>query len=79
MPDDTEKDQLTNLGFRRRCAWCGVQLRWWQLNLCRLCGPRAKGDAGIYLSAGGPPCPHASRWDAVPDGLALRPGSTDAP
>jgi hypothetical protein len=59
---------VTSLGFRRRCAWCGVQLRGWQLNLCRLCGPRAKGSAGIYLSAGGPPCAQGSRWDATPDG-----------
>jgi hypothetical protein len=24
-------------GFRRRCGWCAVELRWWQLNLCRTC------------------------------------------
>jgi hypothetical protein len=48
-------------GFRRRCAWCGVVLRGWQLNLCRLCGPKAKCEAG------GPPCQSGSRWDAEPD------------
>jgi hypothetical protein len=48
-------------GFRRRCAWCGVVLRGWQLNLCRLCDPKAKNDLG------GPPCPSRSRWDAEPD------------
>jgi hypothetical protein len=54
-------------GFRRRCAWCGVVLRGWQLNLCRLCKRPATGDAGVYLQGGGPPCPPASRWEAEPD------------
>ncbi len=50
------------LGFRRRCAWCGVQLRGWQLNVCRLCRWPAK--VAIWAD---PPCMHASRWDAEPD------------
>jgi hypothetical protein len=56
-----------SLPFRRRCGWCGVRLRAWQLNLCRICRPRATGDCGIYLSSGGPPCSHGARWDAEPD------------
>lgn len=47
-------------GFRRRCGWCGVQLRGWQLNLCRLCRP-----AALYSPS--PPCLHGSRWDAPAD------------
>jgi hypothetical protein len=66
------EDIVTTLGFRRRCAWCGVQLRGWQLNLCKLCGPRAKGSAGIYLSAGGPPCSQGARWDEKPDDWGRR-------
>lgn len=58
------------LGFRRRCAWCGVQLRGWQLNMCRGCKAHTA-DAGIYLQSGGPPCPHGSRWDAAPDDARL--------
>jgi hypothetical protein len=54
-------------GFRRRCGWCGVVLRGWQLNLCSLCRPSATGSAGIYLSAGGPPCSAGSRLHAAPD------------
>jgi hypothetical protein len=53
-------------GFRRRCSWCGVQLRGWQINLCRACKLRT-GDAGIYLQSGGPPCRERSRWEAEPD------------
>lgn len=68
MPEqDADIEELTRLGFRRRCAWCGVQLRGWQLNLCRLCKGPATGDAGIYLSSGGPPCRQGSRWNAQPD------------
>ena len=53
-------------GFRRRCAWCGVVLRGWQLNRCRRC--KTKGtDAGPGLQGGGPPCPPGARWDAEPD------------
>ena len=55
-----------SLGFRRRCGWCAVQLRGWQLNLCRRC-KAASSDAGIYLQGGGPPCGHGSRFDAYPD------------
>jgi hypothetical protein len=53
-------------GFRRRCAWCGVALRGWQLNLCRTCKTAvlALPVAGMLDS---PPCPHASRWDDEPD------------
>lgn len=54
------------LGFRRRCAWCGVQLRAWQLNMDRACKLRT-GDAGLYLQSGGPPCSEGSRWDGDPD------------
>lgn len=57
---------MSGLGFRRRCAWCGVQLRGWQLNKCRECGLRT-GDCGIYLQSGGPPCHEQSRWGAEPD------------
>lgn len=59
------------LGFRRRCGWCGVQLRAWQLNLCRVCRFRADGNAGIYLSGGGPPCREGARWNAAPDRLPV--------
>lgn len=55
------------LGFRRRCGWCGVHLRAWQVNLCRACKPRT-GDCGIYLQSGGAPCGEAERWYAEPDG-----------
>jgi hypothetical protein len=54
------------LGFRRRCAWCGVQLRGWQLNMDRACKLRT-GDAGLYLQCGGPPCGQGARWDDEPD------------
>ena len=59
-------------GFRRRCGWCGVTLRGWQLNLCRQCRQYSRGDAGIYLQSGGPPCSRASRWDADPDTWSRR-------
>lgn len=62
---------MTTYPFRRRCGWCGVPLRGWQLNLCQLCKPRATGDAGIYLQSGGPPCGQAARWTDVPDGSKL--------
>jgi hypothetical protein len=51
--------------FRRRCAWCGVVLRGWQMNRCRRCAiairsePRHPGT-GLW-------CSHASRWEAEPD------------
>ena len=47
-------------GFRRRCAWCGVTLRGWQLNLCRVCKRAAK-----YSSS--PPVLSGSRWDDEAD------------
>lgn len=49
------------LGFRRRCSWCGVVLRGWQLNMCRLCKTAASVE---WLGA---PCVHGSRWDEAPD------------
>ena len=51
----------TAYGFRRRCAWCGVVLRSWQVNLCQLCGPAARSGFS------GPPVGHASRWEDAPD------------
>lgn len=50
-----------DLGFRRRCAWCAVALRGWQLNLCRLC------KRAVRLDAPGPPCGQLSRADSDPD------------
>lgn len=61
IPDLSGRVSSLRFGFRRRCAWCGVVLRGWQLNLCRLCGPKAKHELG------GPPCQSGSRWDAEPD------------
>lgn len=58
---------MSEFGCRKRCGWCGVELRRWQRDLCRLCRPRATGSAGIYRSAGGPPCGHMARVDADPD------------
>lgn len=52
--DATLRDRL---GHRRRCSWCGVKLRGWQLSMCRLCG-------GADDRA---PCFHGSRWDEQPD------------
>lgn len=54
-----------NLGFRRRCGWCGVQLRGWQLNLCHRCKLTLNND---IASA---PCPKGSRWDAEPDRIRI--------
>lgn len=56
-----EIDGPPTLGFRRRCSWCGVQLRGWQMNLCRLCKTPA------VMPYAGPPCRRASRWGAAPD------------
>lgn len=55
--------QPLRFGFRRRCAWCFVELRGWQLNLCRRCGR--------HVRAGhpSPPCPLGSRVDEAPDDL----------
>lgn len=48
-------------GFRRRCAWCGVVLRGWQLNLCRRC------KSCVGQMYGGPWCMSRSRWEEQPD------------
>ena len=53
-----------SFGFRRRCSWCGVVLRGWQLNLCRRC-KLATIETPIGLTS--PPCGRGSRWDAEPD------------
>lgn len=43
--------------LRKRCGRCGVQLRRWQLDLCRSCRMTVQwGSRG-------------SRWDASPDGM----------
>jgi hypothetical protein len=63
----TVADSPLRFGFRRRCAWCGVVLRGWQLNRCRMC-KRA------ILYSPSPPCAHASRWESEPDRLELRRG-----
>lgn len=55
------------LAFRRRCGWCGVQLRAWQVNLCRGCREVAFGDAGLYLRSGGPRWRQMERWEGDPD------------
>ena len=52
-------------GFRRRCAWCGVVLRGWQLNCCRTCK-----HAVVFSPS--PPFAHASRWDDEPDPWKVR-------
>lgn len=51
--------------FRRRCGWCGVQLRLWQANLCRLCAHKV--HTPDFPQS--PPCPQGSRWLADPDGM----------
>lgn len=51
--------------FRRRCGWCGVPLRGWQLNLCQLCAPNVRDN---WPS---PPCGQAERWTDVPDSSKL--------
>jgi hypothetical protein len=60
-------------GFRRRCSWCGVVLRGWQLNSCRTC-KAAIGSVGLPgRGLGSAPCPHGSRWDAEPDRWRRKP------
>lgn len=49
----------------RRCEWCGVVLRWWQCNLCRVCG------YAIRYDHPSPPCRSMSRVDAEPDKFSL--------
>lgn len=53
-------------GFRRRCGWCGVTLRGWQLNLCRRCKSAVKEMPGRLTS---PPCKSQSRWEETPDSM----------
>jgi hypothetical protein len=65
-------DNAHGLGFRRRCGWCGVQLRWWQLNLCRVCR-----IYGVVLDMPSPPCLQRSRWDAAPDGMTQEPEGSE--
>jgi len=48
--------------FVRRCGWCGVRLRGWQVNLCQLCGPAVR--SSDFRSS---PCVQASRWDEPMD------------
>lgn len=50
------------LPFRRRCGWCGVRLRGWQLNLCQLCGPAVR-SADFRTS----PCSQYSRLNEPAD------------
>ncbi len=44
--------------FVRRCGWCGVRLRRWQVNLCQLCGPAVR-SSDFRTS----PCTEGSRWN----------------
>jgi hypothetical protein len=48
--------------FVRRCGWCGVRLRRWQVNLCQLCGPAVR-SSDFRTS----PCVEGSRWAAPMD------------
>jgi hypothetical protein len=48
-------------GYRRRCAWCAVKLRSWQLNLCRKCKHH------VVLNLPSPAYPLRSRWDDQSD------------
>lgn len=57
----------STFGFRKRCGWCGVELRRWQRDLCRNCRAHAN-DPGASS-----PCVHGSRWDAEPDVWKWRP------
>jgi hypothetical protein len=45
----------------RRCGWCGVMLRWYQINFCRVCAFHLRYDMSS------PPCEQASRWNSAPD------------
>jgi len=54
-------DNPLTFGFRRRCGWCGVVLRAWQLNLCRQC------KAHVRIDCPSPPCGHLSRVDEAAD------------
>lgn len=57
----TADESPLRFGFRRRCAWCGVILRGWQLNLCRRC------KQAVKWNKPSPPVLSRSRWDAEPD------------
>ena len=61
MADLRTKRHRDRFAFRRRCGWCGVQLRMWQRNLCRRC------YLGTSDPWGGSPCNEGSRWHAEPD------------
>lgn len=56
-PTDVRGDDLP---FRRRCGWCAVPLRAWQLNLCQTCKPAVLGSPS-------PPCGEGARWAEKPD------------
>lgn len=43
--------------MRRRCGWCGTQLKWWQMNLCHDC----KRD--FVYDAPTPKHREGSRWE----------------
>lgn len=60
MPDLRTLNHPHRFAFRKRCGWCGVQLRRWQRDLCRLC-------SGPAYGIGSAPCGQGSRWDAAPD------------
>lgn len=51
-------------GFRRRCSWCHVVLRGWQLNMCRGCRRHVGSDT--------PPCRMGSRAYEAPDAWRWR-------
>jgi hypothetical protein len=59
VPGGTQGASL-RFGFRRRCAWCGVALRGWQVNCCRRCKRAVKFSPSPW-------CVSASRWTAAPD------------
>lgn len=46
--------------MRRRCFWCVVELRWWQLNACRRCKESITWHGWPWTGRG-------SRVDADPD------------
>jgi hypothetical protein len=48
--------------FGRRCGWCAVQLRWWQLNNCRKC--KAAINEPIFRTS---PCRMGERLRELPD------------
>lgn len=62
MADLRKIGHQDRFAFRKRCGWCGVQLRRWQRDLCRTCKPGAYGW-------GSAPCGQGARWNASPDSL----------